>query len=567
MGGVSRLFFFSLLLLSQFVSAGGVSARLVVNEVYYDHPGADGGYEFIELVDDSNAAADIGGLTLEFHNGTGTGWVVLWRAAPGTAIAAGMPFLIGAALVEPPPDVSVDLSLQNGPDAIRIVASDGTVLDVVGYGGLDDPAHVETLGAPPVAAGMAIARVPDGNDSGNNAADFVAAAPSPGRYNVPRRDVALALAGGTPPLYGRDAPGEERIVLEVVNAGVLAVAAGDVRVAVTDSTDAGSVEAATSTNASAIAAGGVERVELRVALTQGFHRLSARAEYAADERGHNDTVILLRRVGRVPVLVSEVWSAPAPQCPQFVEVFNAGMTPVDVGGWQLRDSRARPVPFATDSLVIPPRGFLAVSASPAALIACVPLTPRDGVVGVDGSWPSFNRSGSGVADSVVVTDRHGILVEAVGYPPLPTGLAGVSIERVDLYEGTRSPVWRLSPSANGCTPALPNEASLYDVPVTGELDVAPNPFAPARGDVLRIAVSAAGSVARVVVSVFDATGRRVADVGSASALPAVFLWDGRDRSGHAVRPGLYIVACEEFLADGTRGAVTKVVLGCAGAVD
>ncbi|HEU4364605.1 MAG TPA: lamin tail domain-containing protein, partial [Candidatus Krumholzibacteria bacterium] len=508
---MSRSLLFCFLLLSVLVR--DVSARVVVNELYYDHPGADAGYEFVELIDTAGAPADIGGLSLEFHNGTGTGWVVLWRAPAGTAMPAGVPFLVGAALVSPPPDALVDLALQNGPDAIRIVAADGTVLDVVGYGGLDDPAHVETRAVPVVAAGMSIARIPDGNDSDDNATDFAASAPSPGRFNVPRRDVALALAPGTPSLLGHDAPGEERIVFDVVNAGVLAVAAGGVRVAVTDSTESGSVEAAASVNAGTIAAGAAERVEVRVALARGFHRLSAKASYAADERGHNDTVVLLRRVGRIPVLVSEVWSAPSAQCPQFVEVFNAGPTPVDVGGWRLRDARARPVPFATDSLVIPPRGFLAVSASPAALLACVPRAPHDALLGVDGSWPSFNRSGSVVADSVVVLDRHGILVEAVGYPPLPSGFSGVSIERVDLYDGARAPVWRLSPSADGCTPALPNGASLYDPPVEGEIDVAPNPFTPGRGDELRIAVHAGAGVARVVVSVFDTTGRRVADVG------------------------------------------------------
>jgi len=155
----------------------------------------------------------------------------------------------------------------------------------------------------------------------------------------------------------------------------------------------------------------------------------------------------------------------------------------------------------------------------------------------------------------------------VGYPPLPGGLSGVSLERVDLYDGARAAVWRLSPAAQGCTPAQPNEASLYDAPVEGEIDVAPNPFAPRRGDVLRIAVSGAAGVTGVVVSVFAADGRRVADVGSAGALPAVFLWDGRDRAGQPVRPGIYVVACEERLAGGARGAVRKVVVGCAGATE
>ncbi len=566
MGGVARLFFwFVALLLSSPVS--GALARVVINEVYYDHPGADAGYEFIELIDTDGAPADIAGLSVEFHNGTGTGWVVLWRGDPGTAITPDRPFVVGAEKVAPAPDVTVALSLQNGPDALRIVAADGSVLDVVGYGGLDDPAYTETRGAAAVVAGFSIARLPDGHDSGDNAADFAAAPPSPGRFNVPRNDVSLELAPNTPVLLGRESPGEERLLVDIVNTGVFDVGAGRVRVTLTDSTESQSGVVAEVINTAAIGPGRMERVELGATLALGYHRLFVRAEYAGDERGYNDAVLLLRRVGRLPVLVSEVWSAPAPDCPQFVELFNAGALPVDVGGWRLRDTRARPVPLAADSLLIPPRGFLAVCASPAALLACVPRTPSGRVVGVDGTWPSFNRSGSVVADSVVVSDRYGILVDAVGYPPLPTGVSGMSIERVDLYAGARSPVWRLSPSPDGCTPALPNEASLYDPPRQGALDVAPNPFAPGRGEVLRIAFDAGAGVSRAVVGVFDAAGRRVADVGGAVAFPAVLLWDGHDRAGNTVRPGIYVVACELLRDDGTRAAVWKVVVGCAGAAD
>ncbi len=560
MGGC--LFTSSLLLFS--ITATAVSARVVVNELYYDHPGADAGHEFVELVDTDDAPADIGGLSLEFHNGSGSGWVVLWRAAPGTVLRAGAPFVIGASLVSPVPDVVVSLSLQNGPDAIRIVAADGTVLDLVGYGGLDDPLHAETKGAAAVPAGASIARVPDGVDTDDNSADFRAATPTPGRYNVARHDAGLAPAPGVPMRGARDAAGTELIALLISNHGTAGIPARAVRVSALDSSATGVTPRASVENRGAIAPGGFERAELPVALDRGYHWISLRAEYAPDERPGNDSLTIIRRVGRLSVLVSEVWSAPRSTCPQFVELYNAGTTPVDVGGWALRDMRASPVTIATDSLVLAPRTFVAVSASPAALVACVPRTPGDRVVGVDGSWPVFNRSGSGIADSVVVLDRHGIVTDAVAYPPLGTGISGRSLERVDLYDGTRAAVWRLSPSSDGCTPGLPNQASLYDAPVEGELDAGPNPFAPARGELLRIAVHAGAAVARVVVSVFDTAGRRVADVGSATSLPVVFLWDGRDRTGHPVRAGLYVVACEDFLADGTRGAVRKVVVGCAG---
>lgn len=558
-GGVSLLSVFLL-----FISTAG-RAAIVVNELYYDHPGADAGFEFVELLNTGDADVSIGDLALEFHNGSGTGWNAVARVPPSTVLGAGELFVIGASSVTPLPDEVVALALQNGPDAIRIVDADGAVLDVVGYGGLDDPDYVEMLGAAPVTAGTSIARIPDGADTDDNARDFFAATPTPGRFNVARHDVAARLAAGTPARAGRDGPGRERFEIAIENRGLFDVPAGAVAISVRDSTPgAPATEVATAFNASAIAPDAFERVALAVTLTAGYHWIDVIARYPGDERAGNDRVDLVRRAGRIPVLVSEVWSAPRPGCPQFVELFNAGAAAVDVAGWSLRDTRATPVPLAADSLRLDPRAFLAVTSSPAALIACVPGTPPSHVVGVDGSWPSFNRSGRGVADSVVVFDALGIAVDAVAYPPVATGTSGTSLERVDLYEGTRGAVWRLSPAAGGCTPGLRNRASLYEPPPAGHLELSPNPFAPASGGVLRIAVDVAPPVTRVAVHAFDVSGRRVAEIGVSGALPAVFLWDGRDRDGAIVPPGLYVVACESYFADGSRGAVLKVVVGCAG---
>jgi Lamin Tail Domain len=545
------------------ISCVASRAAIVVNELYYDHPGADAGFEFVELLNTGADAVAIGDLSLEFHNGSGTGWSVVTRVPAGIVLDAGALYVIGASAVVPPPDVVVALALQNGPDAIRIVAGDGTVLDVVGYGGLDDPPYVETLGVAAIAAGMSIARIPDGADTDDNAIDFVAASPTPKRFNVARHDVAIDLAADTPSRAGRDAAGIERIAIELDNRGLVDIPAASVTIAARDSTRDSVADVASATNAVTIAPGASERLVLTLALTAGYHWIDIVARYAPDERSGNDRVTLVRRAGRIPVLVSEVWSAPRDGCPQFVELFNAGAFDVDVGGWSLRDTRATPVPLAVDSLVLAPRAFLAVTPSPSALIACVPETPAPATVGVDGSWPSFNRSGTSIADSVVVFDAFGIRVDAVGYPPVASGTSGRSLERVDLYEGARGAVWRLSPSPSGCTPGLPNGASLYDAPAAGRLDVSPNPFSPARGDVLRVALDGDESVTRVAVHVFDVAGRRVAEIGSATTLPAVFLWDGSDTGGAVVRAGLYVVACEEFQADGSRGAVLKVVVGCA----
>ena len=84
------------------------------------------------------------------------------------------------------------VTLQNGPDAVRLVQQ-GRVLDRVGYGALNDPGFYE--GRPALDdPDASLARIPDGRDSDDNAADFQAARPSPGRRNAPQREWRVSLA-------------------------------------------------------------------------------------------------------------------------------------------------------------------------------------------------------------------------------------------------------------------------------------------------------------------------------------------------------------------------------------
>lgn len=537
------------------------AARVVINELYYDHPGADAGHEFIELAADDAGAFALAGCAVEFHNGAGTGWSVVWRAADADSVPRDGRFLIGGEQVLPAADAVVALALQNGPDAIRLVDATGAVLDLVGYGGLDDPPYVEATGVPPAPAGKSIARRQDGVDTGDNAADFAEAEPTPGRRNVARHDVAVVLGAGTAARAASDPRVAERIAVRVENRGLAPVPPGAVSVTLEDSSAAGVAPIATGTHRDGILPGDAATMVLRAALASGYHWLRARSTYAGDERDGNDAVELLRRAGRIPLLVSEVWSAPPAGCPQFVELFNAGDTPVNVGGFSLRDARARPVLITGGPRWLAPGAWMALTSDAPRLVACAGI--GGDVAAVDGSWPVFNRTGGVVADSVVVLDAHGIPVDAVGYPGLTSASAGRSLERVDLFLHDGPPVWRVCDAPRGATPALPNTAFLDHPAPAFRIEAAPNPFSPATGEILRVAIGAAPGIARVDVTVYDAGGRRVAVPGRATTLPALVVWDGRGDDGALARPGLYVVACEAWRADGTRASVQKVVVGCA----
>ncbi len=559
MGGGVRLLFLFLPILS---IARVVGAGIVVNELYYDHPGADAGFEFVEILNTGSEPVSLDGVALEFHNGAGAGWAVVWRAPNGIVLARDAPWVLGGAAVMPAPDVVFEMALQNGPDAIRLVDAQGSPLDMVGYGGLDDPVFVETLGAPTIVAGQSLARTPDGRDTNDNASDFAAATPTPGRRNVARDDIAPMLAAATPPRAGFDRAGTERVVIDVVNLGLASIPAAAVVVVARDSTALGTRDLAAARNAATIPPGAAERVVLEVALSEpGYHWLSIESRYAPDERPANDRVSLVRRVGRPSLLVSEVMTAPRAGCPQFVELYNNGRDAIDITGYALRDTRSRAASIDADSLVIEPRGFIVVAADASQLVVCVRGGAR--VLDVIGSWPAFNKSGGAFADSVIVTDALGIPVDGVAYPGVASGLTEHSLERVDLFAVTapREAVWRLSQRTGG-SPGRAG-AGVLEVPPRASCEVSPNPFFPQRGDLLRVAVASTPGVASVVVRVYDTSGRRVRELGSASSFPAVLLWDGRRDGGDWVRAGVYVLACEAFATDGARVGVEKVVVGCA----
>lgn len=534
-------------------------AQLIINEIYYDHPGSDTGHEFIELMNVSGASVALAGVAIEFHNGSGEGWEVLWTGGAGE-VPGGALWVVGGDLVRPPPGAVSGFSLQNGPDAVRVTVG-GDVSDLVAYGGLGDGAYAEGTSAPGVDAGRSLARIPDGHDSGDNAADLAPANPSPGAFNVARRDAAVGTSGATRGAAVLGADGRELVTLIVTNNGQHDIGAGLVAVELRDSTVAGSSFLERIVNDSVIAPGGKIELAVFVTLSPGYHWLVAGVEFSGDERVANDRVVLVRRVGGPQLLVSEVLCYPADGCPQFVELFNAGAD-VDISGFKLRDRSHSPAVITTRNFTVPARGYAVITPDAAALVACYPGARDAILVEHGGTWPTLNRTGSGaVSDSVILTDALTLPVDAVAYPPVGSDHEGRSLERVDLFPGRDTQTWVLSRDASGASPGRPNERSLFAPPAPGDVVVTPRTFSPYDGETLTVSIDADPGTA-VSVSVYDVEGQRVTALGSATAFPAVFVWDGRGEGGRGLMPGLYIVVCEMFASDGRRAASRKTVVGC-----
>lgn len=544
-------------------SVAAAGHGLLINEFYYDHPGKDDGREYIEIINNSPAPVIVAGVSLEFHNGAGDdGWVTLWEGTAADTVAPGGLFVVGGADVTPTPDALVELRLQNGPDAIRLTEN-GIPADMVGYGGLDDEAYVEGRSASGVPAGYSLGRLPDGSDTDDNAADYRQMTPSPGLFNVPRHEVTLAPAPSTPVGRVLDEDGFEDIDLRLCNNGLHVIPAGALTVEVWDSTSTSVHLCEQLSNIGSIQPEACADLSASLSLWFGHHWIIVRVFYGPDERPHNNTIELLRRVGGPRLVVSEVLSYPRGECPQFVELYNAGLEAEFIRGCKLRDKSHSPAVVTVDSIAVPPGGLLVVTPDKVSILSYFPNLPPECLVEHEGSWPTFNRSGSGsVSDSVVFMDAFSLPIDAVGYPPVGSEDRGRSLERVDLYSGPPSPTWVLSNDPSGASPGRPGDRALFAPPPVGSVAIAPNPFSPYDGSTATISVNPSMPDVRAVISVFDVNGRKLSDLGSATHFPAVFIWTGTDADGRLLPPGLYVVTCELFTLSGESVVTEKVVVGC-----
>jgi hypothetical protein len=156
---------------------GGGEADLTVNELMTGVTGAASN-EFVEIANTGTAAADLSGWKLVYRSAAGTSDVVLATVADGTLLPAGGFFLFGGAAYAggPAADQSFSASIAATGGGVGVRDAAGNLVDSVGWGTATN-AFVEgtVAAAPPTteAPGTSTGRVPDGDDTNDNAADFV----------------------------------------------------------------------------------------------------------------------------------------------------------------------------------------------------------------------------------------------------------------------------------------------------------------------------------------------------------------------------------------------------------
>ncbi|HET7225796.1 MAG TPA: hypothetical protein VFK69_08795 [Candidatus Eisenbacteria bacterium] len=491
--------------------------RARLSEVYYDAPGDDTGFEFVELFNPLAVTVSLAGVRIEAGDGAGPArWTPRWTGTAADSIPARGRFVVGGSLVTPAPQAVVELQLQNGPDAVRLVWPDGAI-EVLGWGALAYPEYFCGAPAIDVPSGQSLARVPDDADRGSNALDFRPASPSPGRANAARRDIAV-VRGRTTLAPEQPDPGGTAVASAVVlDAGLDSLAAGAAAVEL-DEGDTLLARAALP----ALVPGETLTVAIPLAFARpGRHHVMVRGALPGDENPADDADTLLARAGPGPLQPTEIQFHPAHGEGEWVEVANRSADSLDLATFTLADRSERRGAPAGGAGRLAPDSLAVLAQDRAALLAAFPALDPWRVWQVS-PWASLNNSddSTGISDVVTVRELDGVLDARVPYSSAGVP-SGVPIEwRDGAWQPARDPLG---------TPLRPPPVS---PPIAGRFEVTPRRVR--AGAPLHCAWALPWERPRITLELYDLAGRRVARGGAPGLARGATDWLPAD-----IAPGAY----------------------------
>lgn len=157
------------------------------------------------------------------------------------------------------------------------------------------------------------------------------------------------------------------------------------------------------------------------------------------------------------IVINEISYNPPedPDLVEFIELYNAEATPIDISGWSLTEFASPGYTFPS-ATILAAGAFVVVAKDPSALLAATGYsTPHQ--------W-SVNDSLSNGGEPIRLSDALGIVVDRVVYddvPPWPTSPdgAGPSLELIDpLLDNSQANAWLASLGTYG-TPGAPNSVA------------------------------------------------------------------------------------------------------------
>ena len=181
-------------------------------------------------------------------------------------------------------------------------------------------------------------------------------------------------------------------------------------------------------------------------MAQGEEQIIVTVKAERDDDTTNNAASLAFTVGVKPksVIVNEIMYAPPGDMPEWIEFYNPGTSPVEIGGWRISDSHLRTKAVVTSSPYQLGPGEYLVVASDSTLKRYFQVPSPVFVA----PFPALNNT---TPDAIELLDEGGLTMDSVWYQPDWGGTNGESLERVD-YSGSScdSVNWKSAVPTPGC---------------------------------------------------------------------------------------------------------------------
>lgn len=267
------------------------------------------------------------------------------------------------------------------------------------------------------------------------------------------------------------------------------------------------------------------------------------------------------------VVINEVMFDPGDDGKEYIEIHNPSDAYFDLTDLKVRvfsgSGEARdPVLIAERSHLLPPGGYLVLTADPVRIMERHELSPETDIVH-PGDWPALTNSGG----CIFLEDRSDRVIDRMCFDPsmhhdLLAGTAGVALERIDPeLPGTDSENWASASFASGYATPGSRNSQLTPGPAGDELvQICPEVVSPdmdGHQDMVRIDIHPPAGECTYSVLVTDLRGYRVCTLTehAAGSRHETLFWKAEDDSGHLVPPGIYVIHVRIY--DGTSEVVKR----------
>jgi Lamin Tail Domain len=425
-----------------------ITANVVINEIYYDHPGSDTGQEWLELYNNGTENIELAGWTIERGGNDFTSIYTF----PEIVIESRNFLMIGESEVEGVDLIAV-LVFQNGgeaTDGVRLVSADSMFTDTVLYDFpntnslIDDSGEIGVSFAPDVEAGYSLGRIPNGidNDLGSDWQECLIT--SAGTENFASVDLAISQAelyteSGTIYLY--------TVIQNLSTADVdNSVSSLDIYL---------NNQPFESLLLDGIAGESSAAYEWELGETsQGYRQTELHLNYLYDSNLENNQNGCSLLVGNSCIQFNELMVNPLAVGIEWLELNVSNSVDNFVGNLFIRDVAGYDGSIAAASLLT---GYLAVSEQPQMLIDQYGLTSEQ-VICCE-QLPGLNNTG----DTIFLLDKWDTLLARVEYGEQAGEESGVSWERINHWDAESE--WSLCQDDNGQTAGFANSimAEMIDI--------------------------------------------------------------------------------------------------------